>query len=358
MSGGRNRFDLPSADAPAGAPELRRRSGPMGAAGREVGENVASATEAQVETRRRNAADAREFREAREAGRVLSVLPLAEVRTDGLPRDRLDLDGVAAAEEMEELKASIRARGQREPIEVYVDDAGRYQLKKGWRRLSALRALFQETGEARFETVVARVASAGEGRVALYVDMVEENAVRQDLTFAEMAAVAIKAAADPAAELASVDEAVARLYGSLQRTKRSYIRQFAALLEAVGDALTHPKSIGRDLGVEAARALRARPGIVGPLRARLAAAETAEAQNAALAWAVEARAEPEPEADAPTPAVEERGRRKYEFHHAAVKVTARDGECRIKGDTDFASIPRARLEAAVAAFLQRLGEGG
>ncbi|MFN3615193.1 MAG: ParB/RepB/Spo0J family partition protein, partial [Rubrimonas sp.] len=312
MSGGRNRFDLPSADVPAAAPELRRRSGPMGSAGREVGENVASATEAQVEARRRNAADAREFREAREAGRVLSVIPTAEIRTDGLPRDRLDLEGVAAAEEMEELKASIRARGQREPIEVYVDEAGRYQLKKGWRRLSALRALFQETGEPRFETVVARVASAGEGRVALYVDMVEENAIRQDLTFAEMAAVAIRAAEDPATDLASVDEAVARLYGSLQRTKRSYIRQFAALLEAVGDLLAHPKGIGRDLGVEAARALRARPAVVRALRDRLAAAATVEEQNAALAWAVEARADPEPDAEADAPAAVARGRRKYE----------------------------------------------
>jgi ParB family chromosome partitioning protein len=54
----------------------------------------------------------------------------------------------------------------------------------------------------------------------------------------------------------------------------------------------------------------------------------------------------------------ERGRRKYEFHHAAVKVTARDGECRIKGVTDFASIPRARLEAAVAAFLAKLHDAG
>jgi ParB family chromosome partitioning protein len=325
----------------------------MGAAGREVGESVASSTEAQIEARRRNASDAREYREAREAGRVLSVLPLDDVRTDGLPRDRLDLEGVAASEEMEELKASIRARGQREPIEVYVDEGGRYQLKKGWRRLSALRALLRETGDQRFGSVVVRIGPTDEDRVSLYVDMVEENAVRQDLSFAEMAAVAIKAVEDPSTGLADVEEAVARLYVSLQKTKRSYIRQFAVLIEGLGDALAWPKAIGRDLGVDAARALKARPDLAVPLRARLVSAATAEEQNAALAWFVSARA-------APTDAVEPaptRGRRKYEFHHAAVKVTAREGECRIKGDTDFASIPRARLEAAVAAFLAKLGDG-
>jgi ParB family chromosome partitioning protein len=159
---------------------------------------------------------------------VLNVLAIDDVRVDGLPRDRLDLEGVAAAEEMDELKASIRARGQREPIEVYVDAAGRFQLKKGWRRLTALRSLLEETGDARFATVVARIGASDDDRVALYVDMVEENAVRQDLTFAEMAAVALKAAQDPAAGLGSVDEAVSRLYASLQKTKRSYIRQFAS----------------------------------------------------------------------------------------------------------------------------------
>lgn len=354
MSMGKSRFDLPSADDDSAGPDVRRRSGPMGAAGREVGESVASATEAQVEVRRRNASEAREYREAREAGRVLSVLQLDDVRTDGLPRDRLDLDGVASADEMEELKSSIRARGQREPIEVYVDLGGRYQLKKGWRRLAALRALLSETGEQRFGTVVARIGPADEDRVSLYVDMVEENAVRQDLTFAEMAAVAIKAAEDPAAGLSGVDDAVARLYASLQKTKRSYIRQFASLLESLGDALAWPKAIGRDLGVDAARVLKARPDLIPVIRSRLVAAATAEEQNAALAWLLSAREVPL-EASASS---SNGGRRKYEFHHAAVKVTAREGECRIKGDTDFASIPRARLEAAVAAFLAKLGDAG
>jgi ParB family chromosome partitioning protein len=323
----------------------------MGAAGRDVAENVAAATEAQIEARRRNAADAKEYRAAREAGRVLTDLALDDVHLDGLPRDRLDLDAVAAADEMEELKASIRERGQREPIEVYVDGEGRHQLKKGWRRLTALRALWRETGEPRFSTVVARVRAAEEDRVGLYIDMVEENAIRQDLSFAEMAVVAIKAASDPDAGLANVDEAVARLYASLQRTKRSYIRQFALLLSELGASLRWPQAVGRDLGVEAARALRDRPELVAELVARLESCGNAEAQNAALAWVVGARSGSDAPARRARSADE---RRKYEFHHEAVKVTARAGECRIKGNTDFAAVPRDRLEAAVAAFLAKL----
>lgn len=354
MVSGKNRFALPSADEEVAAGDARRRSGPMGAAGREVGENVASATEAQVEVRRRNAAEAKEYRAAREAGRVLSVLGLDDVRSDGLPRDRLELEAVAASEEMEELKASIRARGQREPIEVYVDAAGRYQLKKGWRRLAALRALLRETGDERFRTVVARVSTADESRVSLYVDMVEENAVRQDLTFAEMAAIALTAARDPSTGLSGADDAVARLYASLHKTKRSYIRQFASLLEAVGDVLAFPRTIARDSGVEAARVLRARPDLEPELRLRLAKASTAAEQNDALGWLVDAASRPIASEHAAKP----RGRRKFEFHHASVKVTAREGEFRIKSDTDFASMPRARLEAAVAAFLASLNSDG
>lgn len=351
MTQGKNRYEMPTADDAPLPVEARRRVGPMGAAGREVAENVAAATEAQVEARRRNAADAKEFRAAREAGRVLTDLALDDVYLDGLPRDRLDLDAVAAADEMEELKASIRERGQREPIEVYLDGDGRHQLKKGWRRLTALQALWRETGDPRFATVVARVRAAELDRVGLYIDMVEENAIRQDLSFAEMAAVAIKAVSDPEAGLGSVDEAVARLYASLQRTKRSYIRQFAFLLEKVGGSLRWPQAVGRDLGVEAARSLRDRPDLVAELVARLGAADSADAQNNALAWVAVARAS----GDAPqrrSRSSEER--RKYEFHHQAVKVTARAGECRIKGATDFAAVPRDRLEAAVAAFLAKL----
>jgi ParB family chromosome partitioning protein len=210
---GKSRFDIPLASSEV-APRTRR-SGPMGAAGREVGESLAAATEAQVEARRRNAADARAFRAAQEGGLVLSRVPLDDIRVDDLPRDRMALDDVATSDEMDELKASIRARGQREPIEVYRDAEGRLQLKKGWRRLTALRLLHAETGEARFAEAVCRIDGSAAARVELFIDMVEENAVREDLSFAEMAQLAIAATRDPACGFASYDDAIRRLYDSL-----------------------------------------------------------------------------------------------------------------------------------------------
>lgn len=112
-------------------PQRRERSvGPMGAAVREAAESLTDATEAKVEKRRQNAVDAEAFRTAQDEGRVLMSLELSQIATDDLPRDRMDLEAVAASDEMEELKASIRERGQKEPIEVYPGPDGSFQLKK------------------------------------------------------------------------------------------------------------------------------------------------------------------------------------------------------------------------------------
>jgi ParB family chromosome partitioning protein len=343
-------FSPLSPEGPDAAPRRDRRPGPMGAAVRETAENVAEATEAKIEQRRRNAEDAKAWRAASEAGRVLTDLPLSAIRTDALPRDRLELEAVAQSDEMEELKASIRARGQREPIEVWPDGEG-YQLKKGWRRLTALGQLHAETGEARFGTVVARVERGPDDRLARYVDMVEENVVREDLTFAEMAQVAIAAAEDEAVDETDPDAMVGRLYGALHKTKRSYIRAFVFLLGALGPDLRFPKAVGRNLGVDASRALR-KPEAVEALRERLAGAADAEAQNRILSEFVEAAKRP------PAPAGREEVKRpKLEFHVGATKVTARDGECRIVSRTDFAEVPRDRLERAIRAFEDALKAG-
>ena len=208
-------------------PQRRERSvGPMGAAVREAAESLTDATEAKVEKRRQNAVDAEAFRAAQDEGRVLMSLELSQIATDDLPRDRMDLEAVAASDEMEELKASIRERGQKEPIEIYPGPDGSYQLKKGWRRFTALSQLLAETGDARFGTIIARIERGDDGRLARYIDMVEENVVREDLTFAEMAQVVITAAQDDAVGEPDPDALVARLYGSLHKMKKSYIRSF------------------------------------------------------------------------------------------------------------------------------------
>lgn len=338
-----NRFGIGPLDPELPPARPPRDPGPMGAAVRDSAEAMQASSEALVEQRRQNAADAREFRRAQDEGRVLVRIPLNEIRLDDLPRDRLDLEAVAASDEMEELRASIRARGQKEPIEVYLDAAGRIQLKKGWRRLTALRQLHAETGDERFAFAVARNSGGGQDRVDLYIDMVEENLVREDLTFAEMAQVAIDAARDPATGLADPEAAVGRLYGALHKMKRSYIRSFVALLSMLGDDLRFPKAVSRNLGVEVERRLREGQGDAATLRTRLAAAADEAEQTAILTrFASQVPARP-PEAASPA-------REKFEFRCGAAKVTARAGECRIKARVDFSALDRAVLERAVQAF--------
>ena len=123
----KNKFGFAPVTPDAAKPR-NRAPGPMGAAIRDASEALTESTDAKIEQRRRNAEDAKVYRTAIEEGRVLSRLPLADVHTDDLPRDRMELEAVAEADEMEELKASIRARGQKEPVEVYHGADGRFLL--------------------------------------------------------------------------------------------------------------------------------------------------------------------------------------------------------------------------------------
>lgn len=345
MTGKGNRFGISPVDLPSeGGSRRQRDPGPMGVAVREAASNAQGASEALVEQRRQNAIDAREYREARNEGRVLVPLPLDQVDCADLPRDRLDLAGAAQSDEMDELRSSIRERGQREPIEVFRTRDGRYELKKGWRRLTALRQLYTETGDERFARVIARVSVEEEDRVDLYIDMVEENVIRQDLSFAEMAQIAIALARDPLAGIADPEAAVGRLYRSLHKVKRAYIRSFVSLLSALGDGLPFPKALPRDLGVELSRALG--EGLqAGEVQRRLAGVADGEAQNRILRELL----------SGPRPQPASAGQ-KLEFRVGDSKVTARDGEFRIKASIDFASQDRRALERAVRAFHAALAE--
>jgi ParB family chromosome partitioning protein len=327
----------------------------MAVAGRDSAEALTRLAEEQAEARRRNADEAEAYRAADKDGRLLRRIPIAAVRTDTLPRDRMALEAVSQSPEMEELKASIRARGQREAIEVWVVGeerlAAEFNLKTGWRRLEALRQLHAETGEERFATVLARVTLGAQEREGHYVAMVEENAIREDISFAEMAHVAIQMASDPLTPVADADEAVDRLYASLHKVKRSNIRRFVDLLQAVGDLLASPRDVPKNLGAEVARAIHKDDAALEVLRAALRGVTDAASQNAALmaflargadATAVEGEVMPARRASA--------GRRKFEFHVGGLKVTARSGELRLRGEADFTEVSRERLEAAIAAF--------
>lgn len=340
----KNKFGFAPLESETPAPRRDRTPGPMGAAVRDAAESLTETTEAKVEQRRRNAEDAKRYRAAQDDGLLLIQLPVGNVATDDLPRDRIELESVAVSDEMDELKASIRARGQKEPIEVYMAKDGRYQLKKGWRRLTALSQLLAETGSSEFAHVTARVEAGQTDRVLRYVDMVEENVVREDLTFAEMAQVAITAASDPSVDESDPSELVLRLYGALHKTKRSYIRSFVFLLNALGDDLRWPKSVSRNVGVDVARALKTE-GQAGELRQQLKQCATPEAQSDVLAaFLKKDDGSGVTSDDRPAP------KQKFEFHVGKTKVTARNGELRILSGHDFTLTPKPALEAAIKAF--------
>ena len=345
----KSRFSI-AAIEPEAAEVRKRGGGPMSAAVRETAESLTEATEAKIEARKRNAEDAKAFRLARDEGLLIERVAIDEIQTDDLPRDRMDLSAVASSDEMDELKASIRAYGQKEVIEVYRDAAGALQLRKGWRRLTALRSLFDETGESQFATALVRIDLTERDRIQNYIDMVEENVIREDLSFAEMAQVAISAAADPLVDGDDADAHVARLYGSLHKVKRSYIRSFVRLLLALGDDLKFPKAVARNLGVEAERSIAQNGRALEGLRASLRSCATVEEQTAVLQdFASGRRAALSPEKRKAATDI-----RKYEFRVGSLKVTAKKGELRVKADIDYSEVPRARLERAMEAFQEAL----
>ena len=346
----KNKFGFDPVE-PAAVTPRTRNVGPMGAAIRDTAENLSQSTDAKVEQRRQNAEDAKTYRAAQADGLILSRVPLSDVHDDDLPRDRMELEAVAVSDEMEELKSSIRARGQKEPIELYYGEDGRLQIKKGWRRFTALSQLFAETGDDAFSKILARVAGDGQRRLIRYIDMVEENVVREDLTFAEMAQVAMTAAADSDVDERDPHALVGTLYGALHKMKKSYIRSFVTLLEAVGEDLPWPKAVPRNLGVEAARAVKGEGADLDDLRRRLRSAATADAQNEVLkSFAAGQGAKPQKNPRAP--------KQKFEFHLGETKVTARQGECRIISKMDYAGLPKAQLERAIKAFEAALKDDG
>lgn len=185
---------------------------------------------------------------ARSEGRLLLNLPLDDVDPAYLVRDRL----AANDAEMEELCASLKARGQQMPIEVAELGAGRYGLISGWRRLSALKRLRDETREQRFETILARVTAPADASQA-YLAMVEENEVRAGLSYYERARIVVKAV--EAGVFQDEKDALRSLYAAASRAKRSKIKSFVGVVRALDTGLQYPVAIGERLGLELARRL-------------------------------------------------------------------------------------------------------
>ena len=192
--------------------------------------------------------------EARREGRIIERLAIEKIKVDHLTRDRLGAD----AEEMAALKASIAARGQQTPIEVVALKGGQYGLISGWRRLQALSVLAEEAGTPG--TVDALIRSP-EAASDAYVAMVEENEIRANLSYFERARIALKAVEQGA--FPDTKAALLELFSTASRAKRSKIRSFLGVVEALDGALVYPHRLPERLGLKLAKALEQDPA-VGP----------------------------------------------------------------------------------------------
>ncbi len=227
----------------------------------------------------RDTADAAAHRLALGQGRVMADLPLADILDDAMIRDRMTLDPV----ELEELKTSIASHGLRLPIEVFereadAVDARRYGLLSGYRRLRAYRELQALTGDAKYDSIKALVRDPKDLGGA-FSAMVEENEIRSTLSHFERGRIAVIAAQQGA--YSTTEEAVANLFNSASKAKRSKIRSFSLIFEELGDMLQFPDSLKEREGLRLANSLR--NGAETIIREALA---TGQGTSAALEWAL------------------------------------------------------------------------
>ena len=218
-----------------------------------AGEAAAMAEHGDRVENAQNRADAKELQAARAGGLLAQEIAISDIDIDYVSRDRVVQD----ADAMEELKSSIKANGLRTPIEV-VQTADGYGLISGWRRLAALQAL-------SMETVKAFVREAQES-AEIYLNMVEENEIRADLSHYERGRIVVVAVAQGV--YTDVAEAVNHLFASASKAKRSKVRSFAVIHEALGDLLQFPTELTEKAGLKLAKALR--EGDLKPFRVALA----------------------------------------------------------------------------------------
>lgn len=339
------------------APETRARRGPMAMAVKENAEALRARAEAEAAIRAENDALATELVRLRRLGLVVELIPIDAVETRKLVRDRRPGDDL----ELAELKTSIREIGLSNPIRVEAVGQGRFELIQGLRRLTAYRELLAETGDERYARIPAGLMPEGEELEALYRRMVDENLVRKDLSFAEMANLARDYARDPETTCDDPDKAVALLFKSAGYQKRSYIRAFVAVLEAIGEDLRHAREIPRSLGLALRGKLETEPELAEDLRAEFQAAEgrDAEAELAILRrFAGEGKGTfPAGKVEAPPrPHRVRRARVTFDVPRRAgrAKCTAANGRLEIRLAIDFSTIDRRKIEEAVRRLLDQI----
>lgn len=351
-------IDLPDQDfAPeAKSPTPVGRRSPMAAAISETADSLQGRRAIEDRIRAENDELAAEHVRMKRLGLIVDLIDLEAVESGKLVRDR----GQGADAELEELVASIRDIGLSNPIRVEMREDGRYELVQGYRRLAAYRQLFAETGDGeRFGKIPAGILPRGEDLEGLYRRMVDENLVRKDISFAEMAQLAINYARDPQTQEGDPDRAVAELFKSAGYQKRSYIRQFIRLMMQLGDDLRYASLIPRALGLRLAAVLDASPDRAVQLRAVLRGwgERSAEEELEVLRKATgEGQGQQGDKGQSDRPRAAKSGAKaKTVFQVASpsgvAKCTAANGRLEIRLDQDFSALDRRKLEAALGRLL-------
>lgn len=190
---------------------------------------------------------------------TIQLIPLDQIDTEALTRDRTANDPAA----MQELQNSILANGLRMPIEVFElePDSGLkpYALVSGFRRLTAFRTLAETINPTKFAEIPA-IVRFPETITAAYTAMVEENAVRAEISAYERGRIAVIAVEKGLFD--SLDAAIAGLYPSASPVKRSRIRSLAELTEELDGHLTAPELLSQRQALRIVAALRANFGDV------------------------------------------------------------------------------------------------
>ncbi len=359
MTRKRRMFDIEMPEEPVPVEPARPgdgRRGPMASAVRENADSLRQRAEVEQRIRAENDALAHDFVRAQGQGLVMHRIPLDSVHTRKLTRDRSDMD----AGDLQELCDSIAAIGLSNPIRVERCDDG-YELVQGLRRVSAFRRLDALHPADGYDAIPAVVMESGETLDMLYRRMVDENLIRADVSFAEMARLAEAYAADPETSAADPDAAVDILFGSVGKQKRSYIRGFVRLLHMAGPLLKHPAALPRALGLSVRKELETDPAALQKLRALLSSHPDRGAEDEAqllrvfcgldAPMAFPAGNDRPPPSRAPRPA---RTTFQVSARSGTIKCTASQGRLELRGDADFSALDRKRLEDAVTKFLDGL----
>lgn len=354
-------IDLPDDETfPAGKVEpATARRGPMATAITENADSLRDRRAIEDKIRAENDTLAAEHVRMKRLGLIVDLVPLDQIEAYKLMRDRVKGDDF----ELAELVTSIREVGLSNPIRLEMRDDGRYELIQGYRRLAAYQTLLKETGDTEaWGAIPAGILPRGEGIELLYRRMVDENLVRKDISFGEMATLAVNYARDPTTQVEDPEKAVALLFQSAGYQKRSYIRGFIRLVERLEDDLRFIQHIPRALGLKLSVAIEDRPDIVSQIKSELkelsnrSVADELEVLRTAIGQGAE-------DDDLPlkkvTNTASRDGKAKTTFQVAsrmgAAKCTAANGRLEIRLNRDFSALDRRKLEAALRSMLDQLG---